>query len=167
MTRSQITSHSSTKVHICKKCLSHFKRYCRQNETAVVKMPTKNTILNFKNHFKKLPIPFVIYADFECFTKPINSCQPNSNKSYTETYQKHEPSGYALYLKGLDGIEVNFKPIVYTKKTEDEDISEKFIKHVRKLTHMIYRKYYSKPKPLKLTPKEPKRFPISKSVSYL
>ena len=93
-----------------------------------VKMPTKNSILNFQNHFKKLPIPFTIYADFECFTLPMTSCQPNPNKSYTQGYQKHEPSGYCLYLKGLDGMKVNFKPIVYKKKTEDEDISKRFIK---------------------------------------
>ena len=167
LTRSQITPHSSSKLHICKKCLTHFtkpdlfkkhSRYCRQNETAAVKMPTKNTILNFQNHFKKLPIPFVIYADFECFTIPMNSCQPNPNKSFTEGYQKHEPSGYALYLKGLDGMEINYKPIVYTKKTEDEDFSKKFIKHVLKLTFMIYQKFYSKPKPYNLTPQEEKDF---------
>ena len=121
-------------------------------------MPRKNTILNFKNHFKKLPIPFVIYADFECFTKPINSCQPNPNKSYTQGYQKHEPSGYALYLKGLDGMEINYEPIVYTKKTEDEDISKKFIKDVLKLTKMIYREYYSNPKRIKFTAEDQKDF---------
>ena len=145
MTRSQITSNCR-KIHICKKCLTHFTKkylfkkhtkYCSKNETVAVKMPTKNSILNFQNYFKKLPIPFVIYADFECFTIPMNSCQPNPNKSYTQGYQKHEPSGYCLYLKGLDGIDINFKPIVYTKKTEDEDISKKFIKHVLKLTFMI------------------------------
>ena len=125
-------------------------------------MPTKNTILNFQNHFKKLPIPFIIYADFECFAKPINSCQPNPNKSFTESYQKHEPSGYCLYLKGLDGMKDNYKPIVNTKKTEDEDISEKFIKHVRKLTHMIYQTYFSNSKPLKLTPQEQKDFQSAK-----
>ena len=166
LTRSQITSDRK-KIHICKKCLSHFTKkdlfkkhstYCSQNETVAVKMPTKNTILNFKNHFKKFPIPFVIYADFECFTKPINSCQPNPNKSYTQGYQKHEPSGYCLFLKGLDGMKDKYKPIVCTKKTEDEDISKKFIKHVRKLTYMIYRIYYTNPKPLKLTPKEQKEF---------
>ena len=142
LTRSQITSHSSSKLHICKKCLTHFtkpdlfkklSRYCRQNETAAVKMPTKNTILNFQNLFKKLPIPFVIYADFECFTIPMNSCQPNPNKSFTEGYQKHEPSGYALYLKGLDEMEINYKPIVYTKKTEDEDISKKICQTCSKI----------------------------------
>ena len=57
----------------------------------------------------------------------MNSCHPNSNKSFTESYQKHVPSGYALYLKGLDGMDVNFKPLVYTKKSEDEDISKKKI----------------------------------------
>ena len=58
----------------------------------------------------------------------------------------------------MDGIDVNFKPIVYTKKTEYEDISKRFIKHVIKLTHQIYQKYYSKPKPLNLTPQEEKDF---------
>ena len=136
--------------------------YCGENETVVVKMPTKNNVLKFKNHFKKLPIPFVIYADFECFTKPVNSCQPDPNKSYTQFYQKHEPSGYCLYLKGLDGMGVNFKPIVYTKKTEDKDISEKFIKHVRLLTHMIYRNYYSKPKSINLTSQEQEEYHLAK-----
>ena len=171
LTRSQITYHSSSKLHICKKCLTHFTKpdlfekhkICRsQNETVATKMPTKNALLNFQNHFKKLPIPFVIYADFECFTKPINSCQPNPNKSFTEGYQKHEPSGYCLFLKGLDGMKDKYKPIVYTTKTEDEDISKKFIKHVRQLTHMIYRRYYTNPKPLKLTPKEQKDFQSAK-----
>ena len=170
LTRSQITS-DRRKIHICKKCLSHFTKkdlfekhllYCEQNETVAIKMPVKNTILNFKNYFKKLPIPFVIYADFECFPKPINSCQPNPNKSYTQSYQKHELSGCCLYLKGLDGMKDKYKPIVYTKKTEDEDISDKFIKHVRLLTHMIYQRYYMNPKPIKLTSQEQKEFQSAK-----
>ena len=171
LVRSQITSDTTRKLHICKKCLSHFVSLhvfekhislCSQNETVAVKIPTKNTFLFFKNHFKNLPIPFVIYADFECFTKPINSCQPNPNNSFTQGYQKHEPSGYCLYLKGLDGMKGKCKPIVYTKKTEGEDISKKFIKHVRKITHYIYRKYYLEPKPLKLTPEEQKDFQSAK-----
>ena len=89
---------------------------------------------------------------------PVNSCQPNPNKSYTQGYQKHEPSGYCPYLKGLYGMKVNFKPIVYAKKTSDEDISKRFIKHVTKLTHQIYQEYYSKPKPYNLTPQEEKDF---------
>ena len=166
LARSHITS-DRRKIHICKKCLTHFTKkypfkrhlkYCSKNESVAVKMPSKNTVLKFQNHFKKFPIPFTIYADFECFTIPMNSCQPNPNKSFTQGYQKHEPSGYCLYIKALDGMKVNFKPIVYTKKTLHEDISKTFIKHVVKLTHQIYQEYYSKPKPLNLTPQEKKDF---------
>ena len=163
--RSQVTSHRSSKIFICKKCLTHYTKedllekhitYCGNNETVLVKMPTKkNSILKFKHHFKKLPLPFIIYADFECFIIPVNSCQPNPEKSYTTTYQKHEPSGFCLYLKTLDGMDTNFKPIVYTKKTP-EDISQKFIEYVVKLTHKIYKDYYQKPKPLVLTKEEEK-----------
>ena len=130
--------------------------YCGNSETVLVKMPTKkHRILKFKHHFKKLPLPFITYADFECFTIPVNSCQPNPEKSYTTSYQKHEPSGFCLYLKGLVG---NFKPIVCTKKKPDEDISKKFIEYVVKLTHKIYKDYYQKPKPYNLTKEEEKEF---------
>ena len=165
--RSQITKDTTRKLHICKRCLTHYTKedllekhisYCSKNETVAVKMPTKNSILEFKSHFKKFPIPFIIYADFECFTIPVNYCQPNPEKSFTQGYQKHEPSGFCLYLKALDGINTNFKPIVYTKKTPDEDISKKFIKNVVKLTHQIYQDYYKKPKPYNLTLQEEKDF---------
>ena len=167
LVRSQYTSHRSSKIYICKKCLTIFTKedllekhisYCGKNETVAVKMPTKNSILKFQHHFKKLPIPFIIYADFECFTIPVNSCQPNPDKSFTQGYQKHEPSGFCLYLKALDGINTNSKPIVYTKKTPDEDISKKFIKNVVKLTHQIYQDYYKKPKSYNLTLQEEKDF---------
>ena len=162
--RSQKTK-DSRKIFICKKCLTHFTKedllekhilYCGDSETVLVKMPTKrNSNLKFKHYFKKLPIPFVIYADFECFTVPVNSCQPNPEKSYTTTYQKHEPSGFCLYLKGAVD---NFEPIVYTKKKPDEDISKEFVKRVVELTQKIYKDYYQKPKPYNLTKEEEKDF---------
>ena len=92
LVRSQITKDTTRKLHICKKGLYHYTKedllekhisYCSNNETVAVKMPTKNSILKFQNHFKKLRLPFIIYADFECFTIPVNSCQPNPDKSFT------------------------------------------------------------------------------------
>ena len=174
MVRSQYTSHRSSEIYICKKCLNHYTKQdllekhslkCSKNETVAVKMPTKNAILKFQNHFIKLPIPFTIYADFECFTMPIHSCQPNpkenkkkNKESFTQGYQKHEPSGYCLYLKALDGMEVNFKPIVHTKKTPDEDISKSFIKHVTKLTLQIYQNYHKNPKTMIFSSEDQKDF---------
>ena len=164
LVRSQKTK-DSRKIFICKKCFTHFIKedllekhilYCVNNETVLVKMPTnKHKILKFKHCFKKLTLPFVIYADFECFTVPVNSCQPNPEKSYTTTYQKHEPSGFCLYLKGVVD---NFEPIVYTKKKPDEDISKEFVKRVVELTQKIYKDYYQKPKPYNLTKEEERDF---------
>ena len=167
LVRSQITKDTTRKLHFCKKCFNHYTKeellkkhitYCSNNETATAIMPAKNSILKFKHHFKKLPLPFVIYTDFECFVVPIDTCKPNPDKSFTQSYQKHEPNSFCLYLKTLDGMKTNFKPILYTKKTPDEDVSEKFIEHVVKLTHKIYQDYYKKPKPYNLTDKEEKEF---------
>ena len=41
-----------------------------------------------------MPVPFVIYADFEAITKKLQGCRPNDDKSYTEAYQTHENCGY-------------------------------------------------------------------------
>lgn len=121
-------------------------------------MPTRNTSLKLQNHYKKLPIPFVVYADFECFTKPLSTCEPYPHDSYTYSYQKHEPSGFCLYLKGLDGISKIFNPIIHTKQSDGEDIASVFVSKLQAITNRIYQDYYKKPKPLKFTKQEQEDF---------
>ncbi|CAH3171261.1 unnamed protein product, partial [Porites lobata] len=127
--RSQITKRTDEPIHICKRCLNGFTKesllqrhifYCKNNGTAYVRMPAPDkTTLKFVNHHKQLPIPFVAYADFECFTKPMNTCSPNPENSYRYDYQKHEPSGFCIFIKGV--VDKKIKPITYTKKEEDDD----------------------------------------------
>ena len=163
--RSQITTRTDEPIQICKRCFSHFTKeelldkhikYCSNNSTALVTMPKPNTMLYFKNYYKKLPIPFVVYADFECFTKPMNSCSPNPKDSYNYNYQKHEPSGFCFYVKGI--VDKKIKPIIYTKTSEDEDISKVFVEKLVEVTKGIYNDFYQRPKPLRLTQKEQKSF---------
>ena len=104
------------------------------SETVAVKMPARNTTLKFENHDKKLPIPFVVYADFECFTKPLSTCEPYPHDSYTYSYQKHEPSGFCLYLKRLDGINKLYNPIIYTKQSDEKDIATALVSKLKALT---------------------------------
>ena len=98
------TKHKERK-HFCMYCLQCFsseqilinhKENCIQiNGTQAVKMPDKdNNILKFNNFHMQQPVPFVIYADFEAITEKIHGCQPDSNKSYTEAYQKHKDCGF-------------------------------------------------------------------------
>ena len=167
--RSQKTGSNNGKLFICKRCFSHYTKeelldkhieYCSNNKTAVVQMPKPNTYIYFKNYHKQLPFPFVVYADFECFTKPMNSCSPNPKESYNYNYQKHEPSGFCFYIKGIIG---KFKPFIYTKNYEDEDIAKIFVKKIEEITNGIYNKYYRRPKPLLLTHIEQKLFEKAKT----
>ena len=46
---------------------------------------------------------FVIYADYECTITPIDTCQPDPNKSSTEKTAEHNPSGYSYIVVGMNG----------------------------------------------------------------
>ena len=61
-------------------------------------MQLKNGSISFKNYFKQLPVPFKIYADFECILKGVKS--DKNNGSYTGKYQDHIPCsfGYKVVL---------------------------------------------------------------------
>ena len=163
--RSQITSRTNEPIQICKRCFSHYTKpellekhieFCSNNKTVAVKMPKSGTMLHFKNYHKRLPIPFVVYADFECFTKSINTCCPNPKESYNYNYQKHEPSGFCFYVKGI--VDKKTKPIIYTKTSEDEDVSKIFLEKLTEVTKGIYNDFYRKPKPLILSREEQKSF---------
>ena len=169
--RSQITSRTNGQIYICKKCFTHHSKeelfqkhiqYCSTNEAVAVKMPPRNTMLHFKNYYKQLPIPSVVYADFECFTKPMNTCCPNPEDSYSYNYQKHEPSGFCFYIKGIvPGI--TFVPISYTKTNSSDNVPEIFVSKLAKITHKLYNDFYRRPKPLKLTKQEQISFDQAKT----
>ena len=161
LVRSQITSRTNGQIFICKKCFTHFSKeglfqkhieYCSTNETVAVKMPLRNTMLHFRNYQKQLPIPFVVYADFECFPQPIHNCSPNPEDSYNYNYQKHEPSGFCFYIKGI--VPNTFEPITYTKTKNEDNVPQIFVSRLAKITHKLYNDFYRRPRPLKLAKQE-------------
>jgi len=51
-----------------------------------IRMPSQGeNIVRFQNYNRQLQIPFVM--DAEAITEQVQSCKPNDNKSYTESYQ--------------------------------------------------------------------------------
>ena len=86
-------------------------------------------------------VPFVVYADFECFTKKMkDTCQANpKNKSYTKKYQKHTPSGFNYYIKCFDDKVYFQDPVRYSKQSEDEDIAQTFLKKLEEDIDWIYK----------------------------
>ena len=95
------TNHNGRK-HFCMYCLQclsskerlekHKVDCIKINGKQAIKMPEPESIIAFKNYRRKLPTPFVIYADFEAITEKVDEEAPQ--KSYTEQYQKHTACGY-------------------------------------------------------------------------
>jgi hypothetical protein len=57
-----------------------------------IEMPSeKNKFMEFKSLHKKLPVPFVIYADFEALTRKVEGPALDPSQSNTQTTQIHEP----------------------------------------------------------------------------
>ena len=71
----------------------------------------------------------------------MSSCSPNPEDSFTYNYQKHEPSGFCFYIKGIIP-DKKFEPIIYTKKKPDDNIALIFVQKLEKITNRIYEDFY-------------------------
>ena len=132
----QVSTHHAA-IEICDRCLNHFpnkkalekhEENCQNHDAIRIVLPEKSSILKFKNHKHSMRVPIVVYADFEPFTKPIDSSQPDPDRSFTKAYQKHEPSGFWFHIV-CDGKKS--RPVLYTKQTEGENVAENFVKMLR------------------------------------
>ena len=132
----------------CERCLLSFKtqksldthtEYCKDHSAIKITLPKKGTMLKFKNWNHSMRVPFVIYADFECLTEPISSCQRDDTKSFTHQYQKHRPSGFSYMIKCYD--DSLFKPqlIEYTAESEDDDVSQKFVNSLEESVRKLHK----------------------------
>ena len=102
-------------------------------------MPKEGSILKFKSFFRKMRVPFAVYADFECSTEKLDTTQPNPKQSYTKQYQKHTPSGFCYYIVCFDDDVYMHDPVIYTKPSEDEDVAQIFVNRLEQHITQIYK----------------------------
>ena len=158
------TKHEHKK-HFCMYCLQCFSREdvltehknnCISiNGKQAINMPEKGDKVYFKNHHKQLPVPFVIYADFEALTEKIQGCQPNNEKSYTEAYQKHADCGYGYKVVCCYDDKYS-KPVQIHR---GENAVHKFIENMLEEVNWCkskMKKHFNKP--LKMTKEDEKDF---------
>ena len=159
-------TNDDKKKHFCMYCLQHFtseriltnhKENCIQiNGTQAIKMPDKdNNILKFKGFNKQLPVPFVIYADFEAITEKIDSCQRNDNKSYTEAYQNHRDCGYGYKVVCCYDDKFTKEVEIYRGEKAVYRFLEAMLKEVRYCKNVIKTEFN---KPLKMTTDDEEKF---------
>ena len=161
--QSNIHEHA---LHYCPRCLNHFttqeklathKEYCSTHEAVKIEMPGEGTILKFKNYNRSMRVPFIVYADFESFIKPIDTCGPNPENSYTKQYQKHTPSSFCYYIKCFDDEVYYQNPVTYTASTENEDVAQIFVNMLEEDVKSIYKRF-STPKEMIFGAKEREEF---------
>ena len=121
------------KKHICLRCLNHFRtpddlekhlELCQNHGHQRHVYPNKNNDTAYFKQYQKLhQVPFVVYADFECFIEPFNS---KIGKG-TVQYQQHTPSGFCYTITCMDDNIYKPKTVLYTMKEEGEDIGRKFV----------------------------------------
>ena len=133
---SQVNKHGH-KLYFCLNCLNGYdepekldnhKEYCSENDCVKINMPPPETYLKFKNFLYSEKAPFAIYADFECYNKPIHTTTPDPNKSYTKKLTKHEPASFVYYIKSFNENVYKSQLRTYIKeKEEDPDVIDVFI----------------------------------------
>lgn len=106
-----LSSQSSSRDHArmyCRRCLNDFdndaaltkhQMYCNNHSAVRPELPAPGTTLAFENYNRSMRVPFIVYADFESFIKPIDTCRPVTSVSYTKQYQKHTPSSFCYQIK--------------------------------------------------------------------
>ena len=139
-----------------KDLLERHQKDCIQiNGTRAIGMPAEGSKIYFKNHHKMLPVPFVIYADFEAITEKIDSCQPSNQRSYTTTYQSHRACGFG-YKVVCHQEKKYSKPVeIYRGEDAIETFLEKMVEEVESCKDVM-RKHFNKP--LKMTAKDERDF---------
>ena len=115
--------------------------HCSRHEAIKVQLPDKqHNKLTFRNHNHSMKVPIVIFADFESLTRKIAHAEPrDNNQSYTLQYQRHIPSGFSYYMK-CSFDESYDKKVIYTKRSEDEDISQICVDRLEEDIRRIYHK---------------------------
>ena len=133
------------------------------NGNQVINMLKKGeNILRFNNFHKLLPVPFVIYADFEAITKKVQGCKQSeeienekNKRSYTEAYQTHKDCGYG-YKVVCCYDDKHSKPIqMYQGENAVYKFMEKMLEEVEYCKAVIKKRFN---KPLVMTEDDEQHF---------
>ena len=168
-------SKHKNKKHFCMYCLHYFSsesilvkhtNNCLTiNGKQAINMPKKGeNILKFYNFHKQLPIPFVIYADFEAIMKKVQGCKQseemekeNDKRSYTEVYQTHEDCGYGY--KVVCCYKKKYSKPIQTYRGENTvyKFMEKMLEEVEYCKAVVKKRFN---KPLVMTEDDETRFKL-------
>ena len=150
-------SKHKKREHFCMYCLqcfsnieildAHRKDCIVINGKQAIKMPNEDeNEVEFINHRKQIPVPFVIYADFEAITKKnkkydVNESKDNSNVSYTKAYQTHVDCGYGYKVVCHYDWKLSKRSKIYRGKGAIYKFMENMLEEVEYCKKMVKRHF--------------------------
>ena len=155
-------SKHKERKHLCMYCLqcfsserilaNHVNNCLTINGAQAINMPKQGeNILKFNNFHKQLPVPFVIYADFEAITKKVQGCKQSEEmekdkdrRSYTEAYQTHEDCGYGYKVICCYDDKYSKYTYIYRGENAVYKFMEKMLEEVEYCKTVI-KKHFNKP----------------------
>ena len=122
------------------------------NGAQAINMPKQGeNILKFNNFHKQLPVPFVIYADFEAITKKVQGCDQSEEmnkdkdtRSYMKAYQTHEDCGYGYKVICCYDDKYSKYTCIYRGENAVYKLMEKMLEEVEYCKAVI-KKHFNKP----------------------
>lgn len=103
---SQLTEKNRKKKFLCDRCLHYFytkekledhSLNCVQQNHCKITLPSpENRWLYFQNFKHQLEVPFVVYADIECFLSPISEL--DKDRTPSGCYQRHIANSVGYYF---------------------------------------------------------------------
>ena len=154
------TDHDGAQYY-CYNCLHGFSRQdllddhiplCYKQRAQKIVFPEKEDTVKFKNIKKQLRVPFVIYADFECYTEKIANPVNDPNKTNTTAYQHHKPSGFS-YMVVSAKQEYTRAPVVYRGRNVVDTFFNNIIEEEQRIKDIL-----KNPQPMRLTHEEEQEF---------
>ena len=155
-------SKHKERKHFCMYCLqcfsserilaNHVSNCLTINGTQAINMPKQGeNILKFNNFHKQLPVPFVIYADFEAIMKKVQGCEQSEEikkdkdrRSYMEAYQTHKDCGYGYKVICCYNDKYSKYTCIYRGETAVYKFMKKMLEEVEYCTAVI-KKHFNKP----------------------
>ncbi|XP_033744078.1 uncharacterized protein LOC117329956 [Pecten maximus] len=146
------------KSHFCHFCLQGFTRHdlleehiknCSRHDPQHVEMPDDdNCLLKFEDYRKQMKAPFVIYADFEAYVQPLDTCERDSNSSSTTKTARFEPCGFGYQVVCMDDKYTN-SPVIYRGTDVTKTFLQRLLEEKSKIKDIL-----NQAKPMVLTPEE-------------
>ena len=166
-------SKHKERKHFCMYCLqcfsservlaNHVNNCLTINGAQAINMPKQGeNILKFNNFHKQLPVPFVVYADFEAITKKVQGCKQSEEmekekdrRSYMKAYQTHEDCGYGYKVICCYDDKYSKYSSIYRGENAVYKFMEKMLEEVEYCKAVI-KKHFNKP--LVMTEVDEQRF---------